>query len=73
MGDEHTHKCREPPFEAAIYSLRAEGKRLQIFQSNSKMEMTIDLKGISEQQEKKQEHCSLELPVSFSKDDLFKV
>ena len=73
MGDENTHRCREPPFEAAIYNLKAEGQKLAMFQSNSKMEMTIDLEGIAEEEEKKQEHCFLELLVSFSKEDVSKV
>ena len=73
MGDENTHMCREPPFEAAIYNLKAEGQKLEMFQSNSKMEMTIDLEGSAEEEEKKQEHCTLELPVSFSKDNVIKV
>ena len=73
MGDENTHRCREPPFEAAIYNLKAEGQRVEMFQSNSKMEMTIELEGTVEEQEKKQEHCSLELPVSFSREDVSKV
>ena len=73
MGDENTHRCREPPFEAAIYNLKAEGQKLQMFQSNSRMEMIIDLEGIREDEEKKQEHCTLELPVSFSKEDVSKV
>ena len=73
MGDENTHRCREPPFEAAIYNFKAEGQKLQMFQSNSKMEMTIHLEETAEEEEKKQEHCTLELPVNFSQEDVSKV
>ena len=70
MGEENTNKCREPPFEAAIYNLKAEGPNLEMFQSNSKIEMTTELEGTGEQQEKKQEYSALELPVT-SPENLF--
>ena len=73
IGPENTHKCREPPFEAAIYSLKAEGEKRGKFRANSKAELTVEIDKFSEQRENKQERSSLELPVDFSQEDVAKV
>ena len=73
IGPEHTHRCRNPPFEAAIYSLKAEGEKLDKFRANSWAELTVEVDKSSEQEEKKQERSLLELPVDFSQDDVAKV
>ena len=73
MGDENLHKCRDPPFEAAIYNLKAEGEKLEKFRANSEIELTIEVNESSEQQGKKQEHSSLELPLDFSQEDVARV
>ena len=75
IGPENTHTCRNPPFEAAIYSLKAEGEKLDKFRAISKAELTVEVEESTEQQEKpkKEEHCSLELPVNFSQEDVAKV
>ena len=72
IGRENTHKCREPPFEAAIYSLTTEGEKRDKFRANSNAELTVEVES-SEQQENKQERSSLELPIDFSQDDVAKV
>ena len=66
IGPENTHRCRIHPHEAAIYSLRAEGKNLETFRSISKAELTVEV-------EEKKEDFSVEIPVNFSKEDLAKV
>ena len=68
IGPENTH--RDPPFEAADYNLKAEGKKLEKFRANSKTELTVVVEDSSEQENKKEEHSILELPVDFSKDDV---
>ena len=74
IGLENTHKCREPPFEAAIYSLKAEGENREKFKANSTAVLNIQIEGATDQHlQKKIEHCSLELPVDFSKDDVTRV
>ena len=73
IGPENTHKCRDPPFEAAIYSLKVEGEKREKFRANSRAELTVEFDKSSEQQEKKQEHSFLELPVDFSQGDMVKV
>ena len=74
IGPENTHTCRDPPFEAAIYNLKAEGETREKFKANSKAELTVQVEKPADQhQEKKQEHCFLELPVDFSKDDVTRV
>ena len=73
MGDENTHRCREPPFEAAIYNLMAKGKVSETFRANSESELTVEFEKSTEQEEKKQEYWSLELPVDFTKEDVSRV
>ena len=74
MGEENTHVCREPPFEAAIYNLKAEGQNHEKFKANSTVALNIQIEGATDQHlQKKIEHCSLELPVDFSKDDVTRV
>ena len=67
IGPENLHTCRQPPFEAAIYSLEAKGD-VQNFRSNCKAELTVEVETSHEHQEKKKEHSSVELPVDFSKE-----
>ena len=66
IGPENTHRCRIHPHEAAIYSLRAEGKKLKTFRSMSRAELTVEV-------DEKKEDSSVEIPVNFSKQDLAKV
>ena len=66
IGEENTHRCRIHPHEAAIYSLRAEGKHLDRFRSISKAELTVEV-------DEKKEDSSVEIPVNFSKKDVAKV
>ena len=66
IGEENTHRCRIHPREAAIYSLRGEGKHLDRFRSISRAELTVEV-------EEKKEDSSVEIPVNFSKEDLAKV
>ena len=73
IGPENTHKCREPPFEAAIYSLTTEGEKRDKFRANSRTELTVEVDKTSNQQENIQECSSLELPIDFSQDDVAKV
>ena len=74
IGDENLHKCREPPFEAAVYNLKTEDKRPEKFRANSKAELTVQVgESLDPQQEKKIEFSSLELPVDFSEEDVAKV
>ena len=73
IGPENTHKCREPPFEAAVYSLQAEGEKLERFWANSWAELTVEIDKTSKRQKQKQERSSLELPVDFSQEDVAKV
>ena len=74
IGLDCCHKCREEPFEAAVYSLEAEGQVLEKFRADSKAELTVEVEDSSkDQQEKKQEHSSLELPDDFSKEDVTRV
>ena len=68
------HKCRDPPFEAAIYSLEAEGEVLEKFRANVNAVLTVEIEGSSEdQQETVKEHSYLVLPVDFSKEDVARV
>ena len=74
MGDENTHTCREPPFEATVYNLQAKGGDLEKFRGNSRADLTVEVEQTTEeQQEKKKEHSFLELPVDFSKKNFSKV
>ena len=66
MGPENTHKCREPPLEAAIYSLKAEGESIKKFRANSRTELTLEVQDTFGQKER---HYSLELPIDFSRKD----
>ena len=62
------HKCREPPFEAAIYSLQAEGKVLEKFRADANAELTVEL-----EEQQVIERSSLQLPVDFTKGDVARV
>ena len=62
------HKCRGPPFEAAIYSLEAEGEKLGKFRADVNAELTVEL----EEQDKK-ERSFMELPVDFTKEEVTRV
>ena len=73
IGMDNCHKCRGPPFEAAVYSLEAHEKDFIKFRANSKTELIVEVEDSSEQQENKQEHSSLELPVDFSREDVARV
>ena len=73
IGPENIHKCREPPFEAAIYSLIVEGQKHEQFAAISRSELTVEVGESSEQDTNKTEHCSLELPVDFSKKAIIEV
>ena len=66
IGEENTHRCRIHLHEAAIYSLRAEGKNLDRFRSVSKAALTVEV-------DEKKEDSSVEIPVNFSKEDVAKV
>ena len=66
LGEENTHRCRIHPHEAAIYSLRAKGKKIKRFRSISKAELTVEV-------DEKKKDISVEIPVNFSKEDLAKV
>ena len=68
MGPRNTHTCREPPMEATIYSLSAEGGKLDQFSATSKAELTLE--GEDSFRQKKNAHYSLELPVQFSRTDV---
>ena len=66
--------CRKPPFEAAIYSLNAEGEKQEKFNAISKSELTVEVEeSLDHQQQQKRQHFSMELPVNFSKEDETKV
>ena len=66
IGPENTHRCTIHPHEAAIYSLRAKGKKIKRFKSISKAELTVEV-------EEKKKDISVEIPVNFSKEDVAKV
>ena len=70
---EYGHRCRAEPVEAAIYSLEAKGENLEKFRAIATAEVTVELEENTEQQEKKYEYSSMELPVDFSKEDVAKV
>ena len=65
---DYCHKCRGPPFEAAIYSLEAEGEVLEKFRGDVNAELTVELEGQDET-----ERSSLALPVDFTKEDVTRV
>ena len=73
IGDENLHRCREPPFEAAVYNLETEVDKPGMFRANSKAELTVEVEDYSDHQQEKIEHSSLELPVDFSEEDVAKV
>ena len=74
IGDENLHRCREPPYEAAVYNLKTEDEKHGKFRANSKAELTVEVgESLDPQQVKKIEHSSLELPVDFSEEDVSKV
>ena len=62
------HQCREPPFEAAVYSLEAEGEILEKFRADVKAELTVEL-----EEQEETERSSLALPVDFTKEDVTRV
>ena len=66
---DYCHKCRGPPFEAAIYSLEAEGEVLEKFRADVNAELTVEL----EEQDKTEEHSFMALPVDFTKEDVARV
>ena len=63
------HRCRAEPVEAAVYSLEAEVQDLKKFRGTSKMELTVEVESSEQEEEKKTEHCLLELPVDVTKED----
>ena len=65
---DYCHKCRGPQFEAAVYSLEAEGEVLEKFRADVNAELTVEL----EEQDKK-ERSFMELPVDFTKEDVARV
>ena len=65
---DYCHKCRGPPFEAAIYSLEAEGEVLEKFRADVNAELTVEL----EEQEER-ERSFMALPVDFTKEDVARV
>ena len=76
MGDGNAHKCRGPPFEATVYNMTCKGKKTENFRANSKTELILVFDQSTDQHQQKnktEEHCSLELPVDFSKEDVAKV
>ena len=71
---DYCHKCRGPPFEAAIYSLEAEGEVLEKFRADVNTVLTVEIEESSnDQQETVKEHSYLALPVDFSKEDVARV
>ena len=66
IGPENTHRCRIHPHEAAIFSLQAKGRNVEMFKSVSKAALTVEV-------DEKKEDSSVEIPVNFSKADLAKV
>ena len=65
---DYCHKCREPPFEAAIYSLEAEGEVLEKFRADVNAELTVEL-----EENQKMERSTVALPVDFSREDVARV
>ena len=66
VGPENMHRCRIHPCEAAIFSLRAKARNLEMFMSISRAELTVEV-------EEKKENSSVEIPVNFSKEDVARV
>ena len=66
MGPVNTHKCTESPLEAAIYSLKAEGKSIKKFRAMSRTELTLDVEDTFGQ---KKRPYSLKCPINFSRKD----
>ena len=74
IGSGNIHRCREiQPFEATVYALKAD--KVKTFSAISKVELTLTVEGTSdeEQQKKKKQFSSLELPVDFSNESVAKV
>ena len=65
---DYCHKCRGPPFEAAIYSLEAEGEVLDKFRADANAELTVEL-----EEQEETERSSLALPLDFTKEDVARV
>ena len=71
---EYGHRCRAEPVEAAVYSLEAKGEELDKFRANASAELTVELEETTdEEEERKLEYSSMELPVDFTKEYLAKV
>ncbi len=70
LGVVNGHRCRAPPFEAAVYSLTAAGKEKQTFQASFKAELSY--MGNETASEEGAAYIpdppSLELPLQFSED-----
>ena len=62
IGSGNIHRCRIQPCQAAIYTLQAEGEKLETFKAVSKIELTLET-----------ENSSLEIPVNFTRDDVAQV
>ena len=65
---DYCHKCRKPPFEAAIYSLEAEGEVLEKFRADVNAELTVKL-----DESERTERSTVALRVDFSKEDVARV
>ena len=71
---EYGHRCSTHPVEAAVYGLEAKGEELEMFRANASAELTVELEGPAEEQDqRKQKHTSLELPLYFTKEYLANV
>ena len=71
---EYGHRCRAEPVEAAVYSLEATGVYIHKFRANASAELTVELEETAdEEQEKKLEYSSMELPLDFTREYLEKV
>ena len=71
---EYGHRCRAEPVEAAIYNLQAKGEELEKFRANAFAELTVELENTEEEEnQRKQKHTSMELPLDFTKEYLEKV
>ena len=68
IGSGNIHRCRGQPYEATIYSLRAQSVQLETFEATSKTELTLAVEASDEENlKKRKELTSLKLPVNFSK------
>ena len=70
MIDEgNCHRCRSEPIEAGSYCLQAEGAMIEQFRANGKVELTVDVEGASQQDEKTTKHSAVDVPVDFPKEE----